>query len=107
MLSRSADDLPDSVPVNVADGELLQVGGEAATGFHLAAGIDDERLAGPFAIVLLEPDAVPTSGEALGSLHGRQVVPVQCDGKVGSHQQISMHEVGPFTLAGQFPTLTP
>src|SRR5216683_4070728 len=55
VLPRPADDLLDAVLVNVADGELIQIRSEAATGLHLAARIDDQSLAGAFTIVLDKP----------------------------------------------------
>ena len=59
VLPAIADDLGDRVGVNVADGQLIEVGGEAAAGFDFAFGIDDQGLTGAFAIILVKPLAVP------------------------------------------------
>src|SRR5438045_5744985 len=71
----AADDPRHAVAVNVADRELVEVAGEAAAGFHVAARVDDQRLTGALAVVLLEPGAVPAAGKPLGTFDRREVVP--------------------------------
>src|SRR5207249_10428642 len=82
----AADDLGHRVRVDVADRELVQVGGEAAAGLDLSFGVDDQRLTRSLAIVLLEPVAVPGAREALSSLNRSQVVPVERHGQVRAYQ---------------------
>src|SRR5262245_32474865 len=92
----AADDRAHRVFVNVADRELVEVGGEAAAGFDFAFWVDDQGLAGAFAVILFKPDAVPAAGEALGALDGGEVVPVQRHGHIGGDEQIAAQHVGPF-----------
>lgn len=73
------DDLLQAVGVDVADGQLIQVRGEAAAGLYLTARGHDQRLAWSLAVVFLEPFAVPIPAEPLRSLYRREVVPIQRD----------------------------
>src|SRR5262249_54314091 len=59
VLAGPPNDGGHAVLVNVANGELIQVGGEAAARLDLAARVDDQGLAGTFAVIFLEPLAVP------------------------------------------------
>src|SRR5947209_2079018 len=59
MVAALLDDLFDVVAVDVADGELVEIGREAAARFDVAARVDDQGLAGAFAVIFLEPFAVP------------------------------------------------
>src|SRR5438105_2428444 len=77
MVTAILDDLLDAVAMDVADGELVEIGREATARFDVSARVDDEGLAGAFAIVFLEPFAVPVAAELFGSLHRGEVVPVQ------------------------------
>src|SRR5262245_57441577 len=86
---RPPHDSAHAVAVNVADGELFEVGGEATAGLDLAARRDDQRLPGPFAVVFLEPWALPAAGESLGPFHRREMVPAQRDGQLRRDKQVA------------------
>lgn len=101
VLASLADDLGDRVGVNIADGQLIEVGGEAAARFDFAFRIDDQGLAGPFAVILLEPLAIPGAAEAFGALHGGQVIPVQRHRQFRAYQQIAMEQIGPVDHGAQ------
>ena len=77
MFPRLPHNLRDGVGMDVSNRELVEIGREAAAGLDLAFGIDDEGLAGAFAIILLEPDAVPGAGQLFRALYRSQVIPVQ------------------------------
>src|SRR5579875_47598 len=79
MTPGTPNDAAHTVTIDIADGQLIEVRSEAAARFHLASRRHDQRLARTFAIIFHKPLAVPSSGEVFGTLHRRQVVPVQQD----------------------------
>ena len=83
------NDVLDAVGVDVADGQLVEIGREAAARLDLAARVHDQRLARPLTVILREPVAVPAAREALGPLDGGEVVPVQRDRVLRSDEQIT------------------
>ena len=63
------DNASDRIRVNIADRQLVQIGGEAATRLHFPLGVDDQRLPGTFAIIFLKPAAVPRAGSGNSRNH--------------------------------------
>src|SRR5262249_62167532 len=67
MPARPADDPGHRVLMNIAGGELVQVGRETAAWLHLPARVDDQRLARAFAVIFDKPGPVPAAGHAFGA----------------------------------------
>ena len=87
--------------MDIADGELVQVRCETAAWFDFTPGIDNERLAWPFAIILGKPLPIPRAGQALRPLHRGEVVPIQDHRQVQGDQEITSQHLGPLNHALQ------
>ena len=70
MLSGSAHNCCHTVLVDIANGQLIEIGGESAARLDFAAGIDDQGLSRPLAEIFAEPVVVPTTSETLGTPTG-------------------------------------
>jgi WD40 repeat protein len=90
-----ADNGGDHVGVDIANRQLVQVGGEAAARLHLAPRVDNQRLPRTFTIIFLKPGPVPAARQPLGSLHRRQMVPVERHGQFRRDQKITAEQIRP------------
>ena len=91
----AAYDASHRIGVNIADRQLVQVGGEATARLHFALGVNDQGLPGPFTIIFLKPAAVPRAGQPLRPLHRGEMIPVERHRELGSDKQIAPQQFRP------------
>ncbi len=95
------DDLLDTVGMDVANRQLIEIRSEATTGFDFAFGGDDEGLTGAFTVIFFEPLTLPAASELLGTFDGSEVVPVQGHRQIGGDDNVAVKQFRVFEHAAK------